>query len=840
MAGKPPKVKPVPTPNRTPESGGDGTYRPPSPPPSIPHLTQSYRLDPSQSSSRVTEQVAMSQTVGVKVSSMLSAIDEFAALAATPSLEDYWIPTPRSLGEPDAQGIRLFKQRQYVAVDDVHFVQVARDAESGLFRATLARELNPSGPVLKPDGEGRLWLVRDNSDSPDHVARLNSLRERTAELLRSMGHPVDDFFDVTIARILAASGMGEALVRDPRFYPWSLDLLHDTVRRFRLDQKIRELFTYMHQSDPLLRARIDPHLLALVRLREGDLVGRSARRDRNALFQDSEHAFELDCDENTLQMRRIFPDMPKALAQALWRDASAADRLHMHDKPGMTRSMAEEALVALRDFRLARACEGLYLDSVSSLDSDRLAMHMIEHLAGWPQNVRIEIRQGLVEDGIGGVRTPFHHVLLRQDAGYVIHSTEGLSSTVEGDLYSTVWGLLHPEQRQAFGVTEGGGQALKHLIRAQPLPPRQVVSEALGLAPLPGAVAPAAVQYRQTGGLRGGADNNPLPAKSVTDRVRDLYPQLKDEEVTAFINERLKSDPSGVLFRLETELATLRDELATWTADGVPPHGQTSETQVAPTPADRRQAREQFSAKLQDIWQRKSVSTWEEGAHHFSHYVDFSGELPRLSTRFEHITELILTANEPGARIGAFLDSFPNLECLGVVRIKMEEFPSGIFQMRQLRELTLDGCSLKLSEVTVEGLSRIETLTRLNLANNPLTIAPHVGYMSGLTGLMLSNANLSNIPSGMDSLRKLGVVTLHDNNISDVGYELFEIPDTQDLFVGLSNNPLSDATRQRINEYLENSSMDRKVEIQMDELASDSDSDSESIESGFSTGSDSD
>jgi len=83
-------------------------------------------------------------------------------------------------------------------------------------------------------------------------------------------------------------------------------------------------------------------------------------------------------------------------------------------------------------------------------------------------------------------------------------------------------------------------------------------------------------------------------------------------------------------------------------------------------------------------------------------------------------------------------------------------------------------------------------------------------------------------------------VALHDNNISDVGYELFEIPDTQDLFVGLSNNPLSDATRQRINEYLENSSMDRKVEIQMDELASDSDSDSESIESGFSTGSDSD
>lgn len=160
--------------------------------------------------------------------------------------------------------------------------------------------------------------------------------------------------------------------------------------------------------------------------------------------------------------------------------------------------------------------------------------------------------------------------------------------------------------------------------------------------------------------------------------------------------------------------------------------------------------------------------------------------------------------------------------------------------MRQLSELTLDGCSLTLSEVTVEGLSRIETLTRLNLANNPLTVAPQVGYMAGLTGLMLSNANLSNVPSGIDAPRKLGVVALHDNNISDVGHELFEIPDTQDLFVGLANNPLSEASRQRISQYLENSSMDRKVEIQVEDVVSESDSDSESSESGISTGSDSD
>ncbi|MFJ2483663.1 hypothetical protein ACIOWE_25695 [Pseudomonas sp. NPDC087598] len=771
-------------------------------------------------------------------------IDEFAVFAATSSLADYWIPTTQGLGEADAQGLRIFKQRQYVAVDDVHFVRVALDIESGLFRATLASELNPSGPLLKPDREGRFWLPLDSSDSRNDLARRSSLRGRTAELFHRMGHPVDGFFDVTIARILTVSGMDEVLARDSHIDSRSFALLHDTVRRFSLDQKIQTLITQMHHPDPLVRVQIDPQLQALLHLRKGDLVGRHAHRDRAVLFQDHERAFELDCDENTLQMRRIFPDLPKTLAQALWRDASAADRLHMHNKSGMPRRMAEEALLALRNIRIARACEGLYLDSVSSLDTDRLALQMIGRLAGWPQKVRIEIRQsgadGDVLGAIGDARSLIRHLLIRQDDRYAIESSDAQYAQGSKDLYSTIWFLLLPGHRQLLGVTEGGGAALQKLIRTQALPPHQSVSELLGLAPIPVTVDPATSRFRQAGQLRGGGDDQPASTKSVADRVRDLYPQLSNEEVMAFTNERLKGDPSGVLFRLETELATLRDELAIWTAEGASPHSQTSEPEGALTLAERRQAREQFSAKLQDIWQRKPVSKWGEGDYYFSDYVEFSGELPRLSARFEYVTELILTANKPGAQIGAFLDSFPNIQFLGVVGIKMEEFPSGIFQMRQLSELTLDRCSLKLSEATAEGLSRIEALTVMNLANNPLAVAPHIGHMAGLTRLMLSNASLSSVPSGIDTLRELRVVALHDNNISDVGNELFEIPDTQNLFVGLLNNPLSDASRQRISRYLEDSSMDRKVEIQTEEVFLESDSDSESSESGLSTGSDSD
>ncbi|WP_236181199.1 leucine-rich repeat domain-containing protein [Pseudomonas sputi] len=505
MADKMPKVKPVTTPNHSPDFSIDFSHRPPPPTSAAPQISMPHRLEPAHAFSR-QDLGALTQEASMSATPISLATSELAILSALPSLADYRIPQSTHLGDADAQGIRMYKGRQFVEVAENQFVQVVPDAESGLFRATQARELNPSGPLLQPSGEGRFWHAVDSHDSLDRLA--------------------------------------------------SLDPVH----------------------------------------------------------------------------RRM----------------------------------------------------------------------------------------------------------------------------------------------------------------------------------------------------------------SVAERVRDLYPQISDEEVATFINQHLRSDPFGVMKRLEKEFAMLRDELAIWSAGEASPRSESSAPGSAPMFAAERQAREQFSAMLQDIWQRKSVSRWGYGDYHFSSSVDFSGELPRLSTRFEYVTELILTAPVTSVRIGAFLDSFPNVQYLMVTGLRAEEFPSGIFQMRELRELTLKNCSLRLTEVTAEGLSRIETLTLLNLAHNPLTVAPHVGFMSELTELILHDGNLSNVPSGIHTPKELGVLALQNNNISNVGDDLFDIPDTQSLFVGLVNNPLSHVSRQRIEQYLDNSSLDRKIEIQMDEPLSEVESDSESSESGFGTDSDSD
>lgn len=784
MTGKPPKVKPVPAPIKIPEFSVDGTHRPPPGSSAMPHLSIPHHLE-TLAVSFGPDSIAVTPAIRVSVNPRSSAIDEFAMRVAEYSLADYWIPAPKIFGEADAQGIRIVKQRQYVAVADDHVVQVVLDAESGLFRATLASELEPSGPLLKPDNEGRFWGPLDSDVTPF----TDSISVQTAELFRRMGRSVAQFSAAMVARVLAVSGVNEPVLRDvlmnDRPAPF---LLEDTIRRFELDQTIQA-------------------------------QGRGAAPERFRRFKNLEDAFESDCDENTLRMRRVFPHLPKTAAQAIWRNMSAAERLHMHNRPGMPQRVAKEALVALREIRLARAVEGIHLEAVANPDSDRLVLHMLGNLANWPRQTRVEIRQGTVDghvlSAIGDARSPFRHILIRQDDGYTVASSPPPLPGAH-NLYSTVWSLLSPEQRQALGISGNGGRALQKVIRTQPSPSRQVVSEVLHLAPLALTVKATKTQDRQAGLLRGGADVSPESTKSFESRVRDLYPGISDEDVAAFIDKRLQHDPSGVLRRLENEFSTLRHELEVWRVE-VPPHPTEGVEWSVEASVEQLQLRQGFSEKLQLAWQQKMLSEEDAANESFSSFIDFNAELPQMSARFEHVTELVLEARNPGVKLGRFLDSFPNLSYLVLEKVRMDGFASGIFQMRDLRHLILKDCSLQLSETEAEGLSRIETLTLLRLDGNPLGVVPHVGFMRHLKELYLGNVGLTSIPSGVERLSRLKILDLCDNNIVDVGDDFFEVPDAQDIYVDLKGNPLSHAAILRISEYLKNASMDSKIVIRVQE-----------------------
>ncbi|WP_281881462.1 leucine-rich repeat domain-containing protein [Pseudomonas atacamensis] len=784
MTGKPPKIKPVSVPTKPSDSSIDVSHRPLSSSSTVAHLTVAHHQEPMRSPSS-SDPLSITPGVNVSTTTTYSTFDEFPRFSAQDPLESYWIPSQEGLDESVALGIKTLKHRQYVAVADNHIVQVVRDAESGLFRATHARELHPSGPLLRPDSEGRFWVAVES----DGFTISDLIAAQAAELFRRSGRSVAQLSDTAVVRMLAVSGVNEAVLRDviahDRPVPF---LLEDTLRRFELDQQIQA---------------------------EGRVAPESFTR-----FKDVEDAFESDCNEDTLRMRRVFPDLPKTAARAIWRNTSAAERLHMHNQPGIPQRVALEALLALREVRLARAVEGIYLEAVVNPDSDRLVLHMIGDLVDWPHQIRIEIRQGAIDGdvfaAIGDARSSDRHLLIRHDDGYIVASGGPPSVLGAQNLYTTLWTLLLPVHRQSLGISDDAAQALQKLIRSQPSPSRRVVSEVLRLAPLPATVNAARTQGRQEGLLRGGADVRPESPKSFERRVRDLHPEISDEDVAAFIDKRLQHDPSGVLSRLENEFATLRHELEVWRAE-VPPHPSKGVEWSAEAFAEQSRLRQRFSEKLQSTWQQKLLSVDGVADESFDSFIDFTDELPQMSARFEHVAGLGLEARNPGVKLGRFLDSFPNLAYLVLENVRMDRFAPGIFQMRGLQHLILKDCSLRLSENDAEGLSRIETLTLLRLDGNPLGVAPHLGFMRQMKELYLANSGLTGIPGGVEQLSRLKILDLRDNNIVDVGDDFFEIPDTQDTYVDLRGNPLSQVALLRINDYLQNTSMDSEIDIRTQE-----------------------
>lgn len=77
-------------------------------------------------------------------------------------LKDYRVTAATGLPAANADGLRIFKGRQYADVVDVGIVQVVKDAGTDLFRARLPSEQKPSGPALLRDPDSGLWHQLEN------------------------------------------------------------------------------------------------------------------------------------------------------------------------------------------------------------------------------------------------------------------------------------------------------------------------------------------------------------------------------------------------------------------------------------------------------------------------------------------------------------------------------------------------------------------------------------------------------------------------------------------------------------------------------------------------------
>ena len=112
------------------------------------------------------------------------------------------------------------------------------------------------------------------------------------------------------------------------------------------------------------------------------------------------------------------------------------------------------------------AYEGLDLASTgNNLDTDRLALHSLEHLPGWTGQVRLEVRQyafdGPLLDSMGAVDAPSRKCLVLSEHGdYQAFDSDGQQLHGDDSLYASLLQALPDSERVALDMRIGEAEKL--------------------------------------------------------------------------------------------------------------------------------------------------------------------------------------------------------------------------------------------------------------------------------------------------------------------------------------------------------------------------------------------
>jgi hypothetical protein len=491
---------------------------------------------------------------------------ESATASAARPLKDYRIPESAKLPPADIKGdgLRKFKGFQYADIAGVGIVQVGKDPETGLYRATTSRELRPSGPVLIRDPVSKLWRLRTEAESASAAStdpryayqraiegeQPYTWDERT--LINRLGAQARGL-EEACADILAVSRVDVNAVR--RMYgnhERIIPLLQDTVARFRIDREIGRFIDTIksaHAPDylqadlqfqfallndvwpgkamalldadgkllkglgpadatpvPLSRDQfIDGDLLktllshlneaetkTLLNIAPSELLSTpeaNARRLRSQLAQRAEQrkAYLFDqryrsADRATTPEAIVVQDKLEGLPGVVVRelvDIATPAELQEIRLGLLPRRLENLGRWALQDVRISRAYEGLYLESVDTTDTFRLALHSLENLGAWGHEVRLDIHLhrygGKLLHTFGKADAATHLTFVEGENGtYQAYDDAGNAMHSASAPYNSLLHTLPDQARKWFNLEEGDTKSLKAILRTNALKPYQL------------------------------------------------------------------------------------------------------------------------------------------------------------------------------------------------------------------------------------------------------------------------------------------------------------------------------------------------------------------------------
>lgn len=179
------------------------------------------------------------------------------------------------------------------------------------------------------------------------------------------------------------------------------------------------------------------------------------------------------------------------------------------------------------------------------------------------------------------------------------------------------------------------------------------------------------------------------------------------------------------------------------------------------------------------------------------------GALPNLPAeiRFDHVRHLSLKNMRLGDDVAYFLKCFKGVRRLNLDRNRLTRLPEYLSRMPELNSLCLPHNQLALTEYTRRKLADMSTLCLLDLSHNPIESHLDVSNMRDLHTLLLEDAKLVDLPTGIARLAHLEQVDLRSNWITVLPDWLFASTRRFSQAINLGGNPLSSTTMTALIRY---------------------------------------
>ena len=365
-------------------------------------------------------------------------------------------------------------------------------------------------------------------------------------------------------------------------------------------------------------------------------------------------------------LQKECPGLGESAAQAVLTHAHAGELQALRSGQRAPLRLLEEARWYARQTRRVTAYAGLRSENVASADSRRLALHTLEQLPGWPDNLRIEVREdhdaGTLLDSIGSETASEKKYLIKKGAQFQAFNERGeaLNSLPEhGDnFYPSIMHALPDEARRSLGVPAVGQsvQLREKIIRHADLhkaeAPALLEPQVKWIKP-PVRVSDTLIGYPASG-------RGPGLSPNLIARTRDIYPQLTNEQARGYLLEQYRAgNDDRAIFQLllsrRQEWAQLEATLDEWSGLTRVPAWARSEWNYKVRTAQA----------LKDCWRNAPIAAHLPGADQL-HLVLYD-PLPALTANFDHVRELSIAGDGiTDTDADAFLERFGRLEKLSL------------------------------------------------------------------------------------------------------------------------------------------------------------------------------